>query len=491
MRKAINVALWTFATMLLLSPQTTVSQDWPQWRGANRDAKATGFRAPANWPKELTKKWSTKVGNGVATPALVDGKLYVFARDGEQEMLRCLDAATGNEIWKQGYEEDPAEGAAGSFPGPRSSPTVAQGKVITLGVRGILKCRNTSDGKQLWMKADLANSWPMFYTSSSPIVVDGQCIAQLGGPQDGGIVAYDLATGNEKWRWMQSGPAYASPVLMTVGGTKAIVVPCEGGRNDGKLVALEAATGKLLWQIPYSEVRYIATTPIVDGSTLIVAGPGSGMSAFKLKMQDGKLVEEKLWSNPDNSVGFNTPVLKDGFVYGLSGGDQLFCINLQSQKTAWSAPLAKPAANGQKSARQDVKQHNSARVPATYVQFVQQDQRDGANPPPRQPGAAPSPEGPGRFGPGRGFGGQGRGMGGMGRGMMGGSRGYGSVVDAGSVLMALSPAGELVVFKPSGEAYHELARYKVADGGTYAYPIPSGNGIYVKDQDSVTLWTVK
>src|SRR4051794_39611277 len=77
---------------------STLAQDWPQWRGANRDAKASGFQAPAAWPKSLMKKWQTKVGDGVATPALAGGKLYVFAREGEQEVLRCLDAATGNEI---------------------------------------------------------------------------------------------------------------------------------------------------------------------------------------------------------------------------------------------------------------------------------------------------------------------------------------------------------------------------------------------------------
>jgi hypothetical protein len=96
-------------------------------------------------------------------------------------------------------------------------------------------------------------------------------------------------------------------------------------------------------------------------------------------------------------------------------------------------------------------------------------------------------------GEGRGFGrGRGRGRGRFGGGgRRGGGGGYGSIVDAGPVLIALSPAAELVVFEPSGEAYNEVARYKVADGGTYAYPVPAGNGIYVKDQNHITLWTVE
>jgi len=489
MRRTNRIRAIGCLCFLLSAPSTMLAQDWPQWRGPNRDGKATGFEAPSNWPKELTKKWSTKVGDGVATPALVGGKLFVFSRDNDAEVLRCLDAATGNEIWKKEYEEDPASGAAVRFPGPRSSPTVAIGKVITLGVRGILKCRDAATGNQVWQKDDLANSWPMFFTSSSPIVVDNLCIAQLGGSQDGGIVAYDLTKGDEKWRWMKSGPAYASPIVMTIGDKKVIVTPTDGGRNDGKLVALEAATGKLLWEMPYSEVRYIATTPIADGSTLIVAGPGTGMSAFKMKMEDGKITEEKLWTNTDNSVGFNTPILKDGLVYGLSGSDQIFCIDTQTQKTKWSAAMAKPAAGEQNEARKAASNSRPASAKVVFAQFVQQDQ-------PKNPDDRDRPDGgprrgfgqpPGQ-GPGRGFGG-GRGMGRGGMGGMG-SRGYGSIVDGCSALLALAPAGELVVFKPAGNAYSEIARYKVADGGTYAYPIPAGKGIYVKDKDSVTLWTL-
>ena len=78
--------------------------DWPQWRGPNRDAKVTGFTAPAAWPKELTKKWSEKVGEGVATPALVGDKLYVFTRKGGDEVVSCRAAADGKEVWSDKYE---------------------------------------------------------------------------------------------------------------------------------------------------------------------------------------------------------------------------------------------------------------------------------------------------------------------------------------------------------------------------------------------------
>src|SRR5947208_2411082 len=116
------------------------AQDWPQWRGANRDAKAPDFKAPKEWPKELAQKWKVAVGDGVATPALVGDKLYVFSRQEGNEITRCLNAADGKEIWQEKYESLGATGPAQGFSGPRSSPIVTGGKVVTIGVRGMVSC---------------------------------------------------------------------------------------------------------------------------------------------------------------------------------------------------------------------------------------------------------------------------------------------------------------------------------------------------------------
>ena len=109
-----------------------VAQDWPQWRGPNRDGKAAGFVAPKVWPTELTPKWKVTVGEGVATPALVGERLYVFSRQGGWEIIRCLDAATGKELWLDKYDSQGATGPSQSFSGPRSSPAVAEGKVESM-----------------------------------------------------------------------------------------------------------------------------------------------------------------------------------------------------------------------------------------------------------------------------------------------------------------------------------------------------------------------
>ena len=403
-----SIVLFPIALTLGLMSPRQVAADWPQWRGANRDGKAAGFNAPATWPKELTQKWKVTVGQGDATPALVGDKLYVFARQEGNEVTRCLEAGTGKELWQDKYEAQGATGPASGHSGPRSSPTVADGKVVTLGVRGTLSCLDAASGKKLWRKEGGPGAWPQFFIASSPLIADGLCIAQVGGPKDGAIVAYDLASGDEKWKWAGDGAAYASPVALTLGGVKVIVAD-----TDKNIVCIGLADGKLLWQTPFAGRGmggYNAATPIVDGQTLIYSGSGRGTKAVKLQKEGEGFAAKEVWSAADKSVQFNTPVLKEGVLYGLTQGNDFFCLNAENGQATWSGPS-------------------------------------------------------------------------------GGRRGFGSVVDAGPVLLGLTPSSQLIVFQPGEKEYKQIASYKVAESETYAYPVPAGNGIYVKDQEAVVLWT--
>jgi outer membrane protein assembly factor BamB len=403
-----------FAVLLSLFASPARANDWPQWRGPNRDARAADFKAPATWPAELTQKWTVPVGDGCATPALVGEQLYVFTRQGGDEVIRCLDAATGDQKWSDKYESAPADGFARDFPGPRSSPTVADGKLVTMGVRGIISCYDAGSGERLWRRDDFPGAWPKFYASSSPIIIDGQCIAQVGSERGGGIVSYDLKSGEPKWKWTVDGPAYGSPTLLSLDGMRLLVTI-----TDKNMVALNMADQATLWQIPYTPparggLNYNASSPLVDGNIIYFSGGGRGTKAVRLEKPGSDPPATELWSNPDVSVQFNTPVLRDGFLYGLSKSNNLFCLSAADGKTAWTT-----------SRRMD------------------------------------------------------------------GRAGYGSVVDAGSVLLALAGAGNLIVFEPTEKEYKEIAKYKVADGDSYAYPVASGNRIFVKGKDSVNLWTVE
>jgi outer membrane protein assembly factor BamB len=333
MRIAIRAIGVTVGCVVLIGASCVLAQDWPQWRGANRDGKVTGFTAPDAWPKALAEKWKTTVGSGDATPALVGDRLYVFTRQGEDEVILCLDAGTGKEVWRDKYAVEAIVGAdSRAHPGPRSSPAVGDGKVVTLGVSAVVSCVDAATGKTVW-RNDEYKGVPQFHTATSPIIVDGMAIVQLGGPKSGTTVAFDLATGNQKWKWAGDGPGFSSPVLMTVDGTKQIVT-----LTDKSAVGLGVADGKLLWQVSFVPMRmaYNAATPIVDGQTVIITGSGRGAKALKIEKEGDGFAAKELWSNPQLAPQFNSPVLKDGLLFGLSDKGMLYCIDAKTGKTAWT-----------------------------------------------------------------------------------------------------------------------------------------------------------
>jgi len=209
---------------------------------------------------------------------------------------------------------------------------VAEGKVVTLGASGVVSCVDAAGGKTLW-RNEKFQGVPRFFTSTSPIVVDGMAVVQLGGSDDGTTVAFDLASGEPKWKWAGDGPGYASPVLMTADGVKQIVT-----LTDKRVVGLGAADGKVLWQVPFEPkgMAYNAATPIVAGQTVIFAGQGRGTKAVKVEKQGDGFAAKEIWSNDQVAPQFNTPVLKDGLLFGMTGRGSLFCIDAQTGKTAWT-----------------------------------------------------------------------------------------------------------------------------------------------------------
>jgi len=394
--------------VILISAGCVLAQDWPQWRGANRDGKVAGFTAPQTWPKTLTEKWKVNVGEGDSTPALVGDKLYVLARQGGDEVILCLNASDRKEVWRDKYAAQAVSGpSARQHSGPRSSPAVAEGKVVTLGVGGVVSCLDAATGKLVWRNEEY-KGWPRFYTAMSPIIVDGMAIVQLGKEGSGATVAFDLGTGNAKWKWEGDGPGYASPVVMTVEGTKQVVT-----LTDKRAVGIGVADGKLLWQLPFAPqgMSYNAATPIVDGQTVIITGQGRGTKALTIAKQGDAFVAKEVWSNGQLAPQFNTPVLKDGLLFGLSDRGNFFCINAQTGQTAWT------------------------------------DETRRGN--------------------------------------------FGAMVDAGSVILALPNNSELIAFKPDGKGYAEVAKIKVAETATYAYPVIAGNRVFVKDQQSLALLTIE
>ncbi|MBM3475747.1 MAG: hypothetical protein FJX75_20975 [Armatimonadetes bacterium] len=316
---------------LLLSTACVFAQDWPQWRGPDRDGKVTGFTVP-DQPPTLTQVWSVPVGFGDATPALVGDRLYVHTRQGDEEVITCLSAADGSKVWENRYAAGAVGGPAARHPGPRSSPAVAEGKVITLGVMGTVSCLDAETGALAWRKDPFPNVTPPFATASSPLIVDGMAVALLGGQGNGALMAFDLATGDVKWQWTAEAAEYGSPVVATLGGTRQIVT-----FSDKSLIGVNLTDGALLWQIPFAPQgrTYNCATPIIDGDTVIYAASGRGSHAVRIEKQGDALKPVPVWDNADVSPQFNTPVLSGGLLFGQSDRGNLYCLYAQTGATAW------------------------------------------------------------------------------------------------------------------------------------------------------------
>jgi len=397
-----------FGILTIICATSVIAQDWPQWRGTNRDGKITKFVAPKTWPTALTQKWKITVGLGDAAPALVGKKLYVFTRLGDNEVVQCLDAANGNKLWEYQYAAQAITGPASSHPGPRSSPTVAAGKVVTLGIFGTLTCLDAANGKMIWTNNDFQGSTPMFGTAMSPIIVDKLCIAHLGGKNNGTINAYDIANGNLVWKCPGDSPSYSSPALMTVGGKKQLVI-----YTDKNLEGIALTDGKILWQVPFQPKQryYNSATPVIDGQVVYCTGQGLGTKAIKIEKTGNTYTTTELWNNKDLGTGYCSPVMEMNMLFGVSDHGSYFCINDQTGQTLWIDTVTRRES-------------------------------------------------------------------------------YACVVDAGSVIFGLPNDSMLSVFEPNATGFKELTKIKVADTPTFAFPVVSGKAIYIKDQESLTLWMI-
>jgi outer membrane protein assembly factor BamB len=396
------------ACVAILSTSSLFAGDWPQWRGPNRDGKVSGFKVPEKWPANLVKKWTTLVGKGDTSPVMVGDKLYAFGRKQTNEMVLCLDSATGKTLWESEYPADfVITGPSAGHPGPRGTPAVADGRICTLGVSGILSCFDAANGTVLWRKQSTNDYFGKPFrsdTSMSPLAVDGLCVVHIGNYTNSAVIAFDLASGDARWKWDAEGPGNSSPVIMTIGEKKQLVT-----LTSKDLVGLSLADGKLLWKVPFEAVQGNNTTPVIDGSTVIYTGEGKGLLAVRIDPQGEGFTATPLWRNPKFDARFTTPIVKDGAVFGYTGS--FFCASAKTGQTLWA-----------------------------------DSRKSGQN---------------------------------------------GALLDAGSQLLAITMNGDFVAFKSSQSEYKELARMKVTNTELWAHPLVADNRIYIRDGETMSLWTIE
>ena len=316
------------------------AQDWNQWRGPKRDGVVMNFTPPAVWPERPTQVWKVAAGIGHASPIVSGDRAYLFSRVGEQEVLTAYDVASGKQAWRQGYDApyqmNPAATSHGK--GPKSTPVADRGRIFTLGISGILTSFDQATGKIAWrhdFAKEFSPSMPEFGASMSPIVDGDNLIAHVGGTS-GAIVAFNRLTGARVWSWKADGPAYASPIIVTLGGTRHLIT-----QTRTHIVGLSPSDGRELWRAPFTtEYDQNIITPVAAGGLLIYSGLSKPTIGARLVQEGGSWKVQEVWRNEDVPMYMSSPVASGGVLYGLTHRNrgQFFALDVASGRTLWTSP---------------------------------------------------------------------------------------------------------------------------------------------------------
>ncbi len=321
------------------------SLGWPQWRGPNRDGRAPAGPFRADWDKNPLKEvWSTPCGGGYSSCSVIDGYLYTLEYDAAQkeERLICINATDGTILWKSPNPADYAEITGGYASGPRSTPTVFDGRVYTVGGTGIFSCieAKPDEGKPAtrYWQHDLAQEFratiPRWGVACSPVVEGDLVIVQPGG-KDGSVAAFDRITGERRWTCSSNPSGYSSPVVATVAGERMVLA------MTGKaLLGIRVSNGTELfshaWVTQFD--GNIATPIVVDDWVFISSGYGKGCALLHIEKEGESFEAKTVYFRPGKLMRnhHSSCVHLDGYLYGFDN-ETFRCIDLRKGEEVWDA----------------------------------------------------------------------------------------------------------------------------------------------------------
>ena len=331
------------ALLTLASTGSTVimaaAEDWGQWRGPTRDGWARAADAPADWPEKLTKKWTAPAGEGYSSPVVSGSLVFVHSRRDPEEVVTAYDLATGAIRWTDHYTASFTKNqyAVNMAKGPNSTPVAADGRVFTLGVTAVLTSYDAATGRVRWRKdfSKEIDTGKLFCgTAMSPVLDRNLLFVHIGDDRRGAVLAFDAATGDERWRLDADGPGYASPVIADIAGRRQLIT-----LTDKSIIGVAVDRGALLWRVPFpDEWNENIITPIVSGNRVIVAGVRKGTIALDVTNGGGEWKATEAWRNPDITMYMSSPILDNGKLYGLSSKrkGQFFCLDAATGRALWT-----------------------------------------------------------------------------------------------------------------------------------------------------------
>jgi outer membrane protein assembly factor BamB len=307
--------------------------EWPGFRGADRSGNWHGPMIATNWSEQPPRQlWKVPVGPGWSSFAVAGNLLFTQEQRGPMETVVCYDAGSGREIWNRQYEarlDDPMGG-----PGPRATPTLANGGLFVTGATGMFLRLNPATGDVVWqknLKEVAAREAPMWGFAGSPLVIGSNVIVWAGGKDGKGLLAFDIETGAPRWSAATGDHTYASPQLSTLAGEELVLMLS----NDG-LVLVEPATGKVRLNYEWKFSGYRALQPRVVGADTVLLGTpmNLGTRAIRITKANGELAAEELWTSRNLKPDFSDLVTYQGYIYGNDGGF-LTCLDLKTGDRMW------------------------------------------------------------------------------------------------------------------------------------------------------------
>jgi outer membrane protein assembly factor BamB len=312
--------------------------DWPQWRGPNRDGSLPG----ESWPDKLTghleKLWTLPLGPGYSGPVISGGKVFTTETVNKKtEIVRCLDSATGRELWRR--EWPGAMGvpffAKANGDWIRATPACDGERLYVAGMRDVLVCLNAADGTEVW-RMDFVNQLgtplPSFGFVSSPLL-DGDAVYVQAGAA---VVKLDKLTGGVLWRAAKDdggmwGSAFSSPVMATLAGRKQLIA-----LTREKFVGLDPADGQVLWEQKVEAFRGMnILTPVVSGDTILTAAYGGRTHLFRVEETGGKFRVSEAWNQKQQGY-MSTPVIVDGHAWLHLRNQRVCCLDLKDGSERWT-----------------------------------------------------------------------------------------------------------------------------------------------------------
>ena len=307
---------------------------WTAFRGPNRDGHYDGRPILTNWPKEgLPLQWRQPVGGGYSSFSIANGRAFTIEQRRDDEVVTAYAITDGRELWTNGWPDRFFEAIGGE--GPRSTPTYDQGRIYAMGGTGEFRCLDAASGQVIWRRNIIEEAHaavPTYGAAVSPLIVNDKVIVLPGGANGQGVVAYNKLTGAPIWKSQSERAAYTSPMLVTLAGQPQLLV-----LSTRSVMGLSSENGRLLWHQPWIVDNDNAIAqPVILGTNrfLLSGGYGKGCTAYEVTQTNGSFFAVALWHNSYLKNKFSSSVFWNGCIYGLDD-ETLTCLDAETGERRW------------------------------------------------------------------------------------------------------------------------------------------------------------